>query len=216
MRKNVFISNVFTETGIALAKAFRASSYYIYGVDKKEDYEGLCDRALRFNLDLFVSDASYRVRFTQIFDEIMPKLDVLVFCSGDYQNARLKDIQIDYWQSRLNTEVTAPMILTKLFYSRLEIAGGSILFLSVAADSENVDIDLAYSTSISAVKGLMEAISLDLKGKISVNGITTPPRVIGNGLINEECLVEVAELAVHLTSKNKKAGNSTTTIMNGS
>ena len=215
MKKNVFISNVFTESGIATAKAFRASGYYVYGADKKEDYEGLCDRSLRFDLNLFVTDAGYRIKFTQIFDEIMLNLNTLVFCQNPTSVAPLKEIQLEYWNASINEEVTGPMLLAKLFQMRLEKSQGSIVFILESQASKVKEIDIAYITSSSALIGLMRAMSLDMAGKVKVNAITTASEFKPEDKFKEPYMKEVAQMAVHLSDQNKVAINGTAIAMEG-
>lgn len=118
MKKNALIVHVFSPEGIVIAKKLKEKGYYVYGLDPKEDYEGTCDRSLRFDIKMFASDAEYRIRFTQILDEITPRLDALVICQPSFVESG-PEIRLDRWLDALDREVTGPMLIYKLFEARL-------------------------------------------------------------------------------------------------
>ncbi len=171
MKKNVFITGAMGLRGTALAKEFRNSGYYVYGGDIKEDYEGICDRAIRFDINQFVSDADYRIRFTQIFDELIPRLDVLINNADVKKLGGLDEIQLDDWAETLNVNLTGPLMLSKLFLRKLILANGMIL--NVGSVYQNIIAPgyVAYSTSMNAMQGLTKALSIDLNGKVRVTSI---------------------------------------------
>lgn len=171
MKKNILLLGVFNPLGQVLAKTFKAKGYYIYGLDKKEDYEGLCDRTIRFDTNQFVLDANYRIRFTQIFEEVIPRLDVLIINNDVEIRGRLNDIQLDNWHESMNGNVAGPMLLCKLFYRRLVKSKGSILFVDKSIDSIADSTSFAYKTARFARKGLSDSLAIELKGKIKVDQI---------------------------------------------
>jgi NAD(P)-dependent dehydrogenase (short-subunit alcohol dehydrogenase family) len=170
--KNVFITGVLGGIGSALARAFRADGFYVYGVDMREDFNGHCDRFLRFDLNLFVKDAAYRIKFTQIFDEIMPHLDVLINNAAVQKLDSLENIKLDDWQETLNVNLTGPMLLSKVFLARLEACNGSIINIASIHQQLTKPGFVSYATSKSALVGLTKAMAVDLAGRVRVNSIS--------------------------------------------
>ena len=172
MKKSVFITGVLGGVGSAMAKEFRENGYYVYGVDIKEDYEGVCDRAIRFDINEFVKDASYRIRFTQIFEELVPRLDVLINNAAVQRLGHLGEITLEDWQETLNVNLSGPMLLSKLFLSRLEESNGSIINIGSIHQQLTKPGFISYATSKSALVGLTKAMAVDLEGKVRVNAIS--------------------------------------------
>ncbi|HHM21823.1 MAG TPA: SDR family oxidoreductase [Bacteroidetes bacterium] len=206
MKKNAFIAGVFTVAGQVMAEALRQSGHYIYGTDRKEDYSGLCDRAFRFDLARFATDADYRIRFTDIFDEVIPRLDVLVLCPRFYHPGHLYDIQLEHWYESLNGQLTGPMLLCKLFQARLECSRGSVLFVAPHQELLGEANLLAYSSSMFGFYGLARALAADWKEKIAVYGLST---VTANEMpedpAEKKYWKEIGDLAVFLLEEKPLA-----------
>jgi NAD(P)-dependent dehydrogenase (short-subunit alcohol dehydrogenase family) len=170
--KSVFITGVLGGIGSALARGFRENGYYVYGVDMREDFNGHCDRFLRFDLNQFVKDAAYRIKFTQIFDEIMPHLDVLINNAAVQKLDALENIKLDDWQETLNVNLTGPMLLSKIFLARLEKNNGCIINIASIHQQLTKPGFVSYATSKSALVGLTKAMAVDLAGRVRVNSIS--------------------------------------------
>ncbi len=219
--KCVFITGVLGGIGSALARSFRSSGYYVYGVDMREDFMGHCDRFLRFDIHEYVKDAGYRIKFSQIFEELIPKLDVLINNAAVQRLARLESVRLDDWQETLNVNLTGPMLLSKLFLPKLEQSRGSIINIGSIHQQLTKPGFVAYATSKSALVGLTKAMAVDLEGKVRVNAIS--PAAIETDMLragfdnNEEAIDElrkihpvqrigypddVAKLALFLASEN--------------
>lgn len=172
MQKNVFITGVLGGIGAALGKAFRENGYYVFGVDLREDFNENCDRFLRFDINQFVRDAVYRIRFTQIFDEIMPQLDVLINNAAVQKLDNLENIKLEDWQETLNVNLTGPMLLSKIFLQRLEASNGCIINIASIHQQLTKPGFVSYATSKSALVGLTKAMAVDLAGRVRVNSIS--------------------------------------------
>lgn len=170
--KSVFITGVLGGIGSALARGFRENGYYVYGVDMREDFNGHCDRFLRFDLNQFVKDAAYRIKFTQVFDEIMPHLDVLINNAAVQKLDALENIKLDDWQETLNVNLTGPMLLSKIFLARLEKSNGCIINIASIHQQLTKPGFVSYATSKSALVGLTKAMAVDLAGRVRVNSIS--------------------------------------------
>ncbi len=172
IKKNVFITGVLGGIGSALAQAFRANNYYVYGVDMREDFNSHCDRFIRFDLNEYVKDAAYRIRFTQIFDELIPKLDVLINNAAVQRLDKLENIKLEEWLETLNVNLTGPMLLSKLFLAKLEAGRGCIINIGSIHQQLTKPAFISYATSKSALVGLTKAMAVDLEGRVRVNAIS--------------------------------------------
>lgn len=221
MSKNVFITGVLGGIGAALARGFKASGYYVYGVDMREDFGAHCDRFIRFDLNQYVKDAAYRIRFTQIFDDLIPKLDVLINNAAVQRLDRLEGIKLDDWQETLNVNLTGPMLLSKFFLSRLEASRGCIINIASIHQQLTKPSFVSYATSKSALVGLTKAMAVDLEGRVRVNAISPAAietDMLRAGFNNDESALDelrklhpvqrigypddVAKLAVFIASEN--------------
>jgi NAD(P)-dependent dehydrogenase (short-subunit alcohol dehydrogenase family) len=221
MQKNVLITGVLGGIGSALARAFREEGYYVYGVDRNEDHIQSCNRFFHFDIHKFVKDVDYRLRFTGIFDEVIPKLDVLINNAAVQILGSLHEIKLEDWQETLNVNLTGPLMMSKLFLSRLEKANGSIINIGSIHQQLTKPKFISYATSKGALVALTKAMAVDLEGKIRVNAISpaaieTP--MLRAGFDNNEAAIDelrklhpvqrigypadVAKLALFLASEN--------------
>jgi len=172
MQKNVLITAALSKIGIVLSRAFRQEGYYVFGLDLEEDYHNYCNRFFRFDLNRFVKDASYRIKFTAIFDEVIPKVNVLINNSTFSPFAELENIKLEDWQKALNVNLTGPMLLSKLFLDRLEDGGGCIINIASHQQGINQAGMATRNCSNNALIGLTQAMSTDLKEFVRVNAIS--------------------------------------------
>ncbi len=169
MKKNIFLNGFMSPIGKALAAKFKSNGYYVYGGDISEDYEGVCDRSLRFDINQFVTDAAYRIRFSQIFEELMPSVDVLINTGTDIKLSTLERIDLGNWQEALNVSLTGPLLLCKLLLQKLESKSGSIINISRIGDShQGIGGNILYS----ALNGFATGVNYELQGKVGVYTIS--------------------------------------------
>lgn len=170
--KNVLITGVLGGIGSAMAKAFRANDYYVYGFDRLERADTYCHRFIRFDIQQFVTNVDYRIKFTQIFEEVIPQLDVLINNAAVQKLDRLANIKLEDWQESLDVNLTGPMLLSKLFIERLERKQGGIINIGSIHQQLTKPGFVAYATSKSALVGLTRALAVDLEGRVRVNAIS--------------------------------------------
>ena len=221
VQKNVLITGVLGGIGSALAKAFREEGYYVYGVDRNEDHIQSCNRFFHFDIHKFVKDVEYRVRFTSIFDQVIPKLDVLINNAAVQILGSLHEIKLEDWQETLNVNLTGPLIMSKLFLHRLEKANGSIINIGSIHQQLTKPRFISYATSKGALVALTKAMAVDLEGKVRVNAISPAAietAMLRAGFDNDESAIDelrklhpvqrigypadVAKLALFLASEN--------------
>ncbi|RMG87981.1 MAG: SDR family oxidoreductase [Bacteroidetes bacterium] len=174
MQKNVLITGVLGGIGSALATGFHEAGYYVYGLDVREDiqYRAHIDRFIQFDIFEFVRDAEYRIRYSNLFEEVIPKLDVLINNAAVQKLGHLENIKLEDWQETLAVNLTGPMLLSKLFLSRLEKSRGCIINIASIHQQLTKPAFVSYATSKSALVGLTKAMAVDLGHRIRVNSIS--------------------------------------------
>jgi len=223
MMKSILVTGVRGGIGTAIAKAFREQNYYVYGMDKEaEGYGTPVDRFIHFDLNQYVRDVEYRIRASEQLINLIPSLDVLVNNAAVQRLDHLENIKLDDWQETLNVNLTGPMLLCKLFLSRLEANKGCIINIASIHHQLTKRGFLTYATSKNALVGLTRAMAVDLEGRVRVNAISpaaidTP--MLRAGFENAEDALEelkkvhpvkkigvpeeVARLAIFLASENQ-------------
>jgi NAD(P)-dependent dehydrogenase (short-subunit alcohol dehydrogenase family) len=172
MQKQVLITGVSGGIGKVLSSMFREQNYYVYGLDLQEDYQVHCDRFIQFDIDRYVREADYRVRFSSLFAELIPRLDVLINNAAVQKLDKLEHVKLDEWQETLNVNLTGPMLLSKLFLKRLEESQGAIINIASIHHEQTKPRFVSYATSKSALVGLTRALAVDLGGRVRVNCIS--------------------------------------------
>lgn len=196
MSKFALVTGVLGGIGSEIAKSLRENGYYVYGLDVRDDFDYKCDRFIRFNIDEFVSDSSYRIKFTEIFNQLVPKLDLLVNNAAVQRLGALEDLKIDDWNETLNVNLTGPLLLSKLFLKRLQESNGSIINIGSIHERLTKKAFIAYATSKSALIGLTKALAVDLEGKVRVNAVSPAAietEMLRDGFENDENKIKALE-----------------------
>lgn len=196
MSKFALVTGVLGGIGSEIAKSLKENGYYVYGLDLRDDFDYKCDRFIRFNIDEFVSDSSYRIKFTEIFNQLIPKLDLLVNNAAVQRLGALEDLKIDDWNETLNVNLTGPLLLSKLFLKRLQESNGSIINIGSIHERLTKKAFIAYATSKSALIGLTKALAVDLEGKVRVNAVSPAAietDMLRDGFKNDENKIKALE-----------------------
>lgn len=221
--KQVLITGISGGIGSALAKTFREAGYYVFGIDLAEKYSGYCDRFFQLDLNKFCTNARYRIEQTGLLDQYVTSLDVLINNAAVQRLDKFENLKLDDWQETLNVNLTAPMILSKIFLSRLKKNKGSIINIASIHQDQTKKEFVSYSTSKSALIGFTKSLAVDLNGVVRVNAISPAAiktQMLLDGFGGDEKVLkklnqvhptqrigtpeEVAEVAIFLSSN--KAG----------
>lgn len=221
MKKTVLITGVLGGIGSAMSRKFKEAGFYVYGVDRKKALEEPCDRFIQFDINEYIKDVEYRIRFTDIFDQIIPNLDVLINNAAVQILDKTDDIKLEDWQETLNVNLTGPMLMSKLFLKRLEKSHGAIINIGSIHHNLTKPKFVSYATSKSALVGLTKAMAVDLEGRVRVNAISPAAietDMLRAGFNNDENALDelreihpvkrigypadVAKLAIFLASEN--------------
>jgi NAD(P)-dependent dehydrogenase (short-subunit alcohol dehydrogenase family) len=183
MNKQVLITGISGGIGNALALAFRKAGYYVYGIDRVEQYGVPCDRFIEMDIHRFVQDTAYRIEAGSRLEELIPRLTVLVNNAAVQKLSSLNEIRLEDWQETMNVNLTAPLLLSRLFLPHLEAARGSILNIGSVHQQLTKPGFVAYATSKSGLAGLTRALAVDLQGRVRVNAIS--PAAIDTPMLQE-------------------------------
>lgn len=172
MAKYALVTGVLGGIGSVISRKLKESGYYVYGLDVRDDFDYKCDRFILFDINQFVVDSSYRIRFTEIFNNLIPNLDLLVNNAAVQRLDSLDNLKIDEWSETLNVNLTGPLLLSKLFLKRLEESKGSIINIGSIHERLTKKRFISYATSKSALIGLTRAMAVDLEGRVRVNAVS--------------------------------------------
>ena len=109
MTKYALVTGVLGGIGSVISRKLKESGYYVYGLDVRDDFDYKCDRFILFDINQFVADSSYRIRFTEIFNNLIPNLDLLVNNAAVQRLDSLDNLKIDEWSETLNVNLTGPL-----------------------------------------------------------------------------------------------------------
>ena len=221
MQKNVLITGVLGGIGSALAKAFMNQNYYVYGLDRKNDHGQTCNRFIKFDIHEFVRNVEYRIKFSQIFEDVIPRLDVLINNAAVQILGGMDEIKLGAWQETMTVNLTGPLVMSKLFLDRLSKSHGSIINIGSIHQQLTKPKFISYATSKGALIALTKAMAVDLEGRVRVNAISPAAietEMLRAGFDNDENALDelkkihpvqrigypadVAKLALFLASEN--------------
>ncbi|SKB70533.1 NAD(P)-dependent dehydrogenase, short-chain alcohol dehydrogenase family [Parapedobacter luteus] len=183
MKKKVLITGVLGGIGSGLAKTFKEADYFVIGLDIKTTPSDYCDLFISFDLHRFCSDANYRDKMCNKFDNEIQTLDVLINNAAMQILSSVEEIRLDDWNHTLNVNLTGPLLLSQFFLKQLEQVHGCIINIASIHQQLTKKRFVAYATSKSALVGLTKSMSVDLQGKVRVNAIS--PAAIDTPMLHE-------------------------------
>ncbi len=170
--KKALITGVLGGIGSALAMAFRAEGYYVYGLDVREDFKFDCNSFVQFNLDDFCKNEDYRKEWSAFFKKEITSLDVLINNAAVQKLDKLDDLKLKDWEETINVNLTGPLLLSQLFVKQLDATNGTIINIGSIHYQLTKPRFISYATSKSALIGLTKALAVDLEGRVRVNAIS--------------------------------------------
>ena len=183
MGKVALITGAAGGIGAALTQAFKDVGYRVVATDVAvkngpDDGEAMAIALTNgdfvpVDLDRLSADAEYRRDSLAALRRAVGEddLSVLVNNAAVQHLGGLDAVTVDTWQSTLNVNLTAPLLLSQAFVSNLEAAAGSIVNISSIHRRLTKRGFVAYATSKAALAGLTRALAVDLGGRVRVNAI---------------------------------------------
>lgn len=219
MKPTVIITGATGGIGKALCKSFKKAGYYVIGTDVINDFT-YCDACYLLDLSLFVKSETERKNFIAFIESQLKdnRLDALVNNAATQITGRISNIELTDFEKSMMVNVTAPFLLIQKLVYQLERSNGSVINIgSIHAQTTKANF-LSYATSKTALKGLTQAVALDLGGRVRVNIIqpaATATEMLLAGFQDKKALnnlelchpigrianpMEIAEVAVFLAS----------------
>ena len=183
MKSSVIITGSTGGIGKALVDEFKKTGYHTIGIDryhsKYADINIVCD------LSELVNNKEVELRLYAQINEALHgnALSLLINNAAvqildDVEHAELTD-----FKKTMDVNLTAPFLLSKLFFQQLKESKGSIINIGSIHAKQTKSKFIAYATSKAALKGLTQAMAIDFGQYVRVN-------IIQPAAISTEMLVD--------------------------
>lgn len=161
--------------GSAIAQHFSASGYCVLGIDRQQEGAGVVNHYFQLDLaDLVDSKSLQEQLVSKVAALIQQESLVLKAIINNAALQILGSVSVLVIADFLLTQkvnVAAPLLLTQLFVKELELKNGSVINIgSIHAELTKPEF-VSYATSKAALRGLTQAMAVDLQGKVRVNCI---------------------------------------------
>ena len=164
--KNIIITGASKGIGRVIAKSLR-KKYHIINIDIVENkIDGV---------DFYKCDLSDKGQLLKTIEKIKTNIDslyALVNNAAMFSKKILEKQTFEEWENIINTNLTAPYILSKEFASFLKESQGHIINISSTRALMSEEGTEAYSASKGGISSLTHALAMSLSPEIKVNSIT--------------------------------------------
>ena len=164
--KNIIITGASNGIGKAIAKSLR-KKYHIINIDIVENKVD--------GVDFYKCDLSDKGQLLKTINKIksnIASLYALVNNAAIFSHKILEKQTFEEWENIINTNLTAPYILSKEFSSFLKTSKGHIINISSTRALMSEVGTEAYSASKGGISSLTHALSMSLSPEVKVNSIT--------------------------------------------
>lgn len=183
MISSVIITGHTGGIGKALVDEFRKAGCFIIGVDRIQseyaDVNIVCDLAE------FVNDRQIESTIHAQISEVLRGKELKLLINNaavqildDIDHAELAD-----FKRTLDVNLTAPFLLSKLFFPQLKESKGSIINMGSIHSKQSKPKFISYATSKAGLKGLTQAMAIDFGKHVRVN-------IIQPAAISTEMLID--------------------------
>lgn len=158
--------------GSAICSLFKSKGYFVVGIDSFDDKNSL-DAFLKNDISKLVTDSELRDKFILKLESILinTKLKSLINNAAVQILSSLDTLNVDDFRNTLDTNVTAPLVLSKACYKELKANNGSIVNVGSIHSKLTKPGFISYATSKTALLGLTQAMAVDIGQYIRVNAI---------------------------------------------
>lgn len=174
MNKYVIVTGCKGGIGTVICATFRSNGWKVIGLDiSQSSIDVELDHFVQVDLALLITDISYQKTIISSIQEISKgSLSALINNAAVQRLNHLEDLSLDDWNESLNVNLSAPLLLSKVFLSELKNNQGSIVNIASIHERLTKPKFIAYATSKSALVGLTQAMAVDLGDKVRVNCIS--------------------------------------------
>ena len=164
--KNIIITGASKGIGKAIAKSLR-KKYHIINIDIVENKMD--------GVDFYKCDLSDKGQILKTINKIKSNIDslyALINNAAIFSHKILEKQTFEEWENIINTNLTAPYILSKEFVIFLKESQGHIINISSTRALMSEVGTEAYSASKGGISSLTHALSISLSPEVKVNSIT--------------------------------------------
>ena len=164
--KNIIITGASNGIGRTIAKNLR-KKYHVINIDIVENKMD--------GVDFYKCDLSDKGQLLKTIEKIKINIDslyALVNNAAMFSKKILEKQTFEAWENIINTNLTAPYILSKEFASFLKESQGHIINISSTRALMSEEGTEAYSASKGGISSLTHALAMSLSPEIKVNSIT--------------------------------------------
>ena len=182
-KRNVFITGGAKRIGAVIAETLvknNANVIIHYNKSKKEAIK-LCERLNKFETVAYPikADLQKDIEIKKAFKQSIGKLgyiDCLINNASTFEYDNIKNISMKSWNKHISANLSAPMILSKLFYKNLSSnRKGDIINIIDQRVLNLTPHFLSYTISKSGLWTLTKTLALELAPRIKVNAIGPGP-----------------------------------------
>lgn len=158
--------------GTAVCLLLRSQGYRVIGVDRSPDSNDL-HTFIQFDLRDIVVNEVKRSEFSSALEIAVGRsaLRALINNAAIQILDGLEDLDVEDFRKTVDINVVAPLILSKMAYEHLRAAAGSIVNVGSIHAQLTKPGYVSYATSKSALKGLTQALAVDIGSTVRVNAI---------------------------------------------
>lgn len=170
--KSVLVTGSNGGIGSAICKALKQKGYLVIGTDRQKDNNNL-DGFVQFDIRDLVLSETKREEFYKLVNTHIKSssLFALINNAAVQLLAGLEELYIEDFKETIDTNLTAPLCLSKMFYSELKNNKGSIVNIGSIHSKLTKPSFISYATSKSALLGLTQSLAVDCGEYIRVNAI---------------------------------------------
>ncbi|MBV7260588.1 SDR family oxidoreductase [Photobacterium sp. WH24] len=158
--------------GTAICNMLKNSGYYVVGIDRKADINGL-DGFIELDIRDIVVNASGRDIFISNLENELNgyQLKALINNAAVQILSSFEELKVEDFIETIDTNLNAPLILGKLLFPKLKASKGSIVNIGSIHSKLTKPGFVSYATSKTALLGLTQALAVDSGHVIRVNAI---------------------------------------------
>ena len=164
--KNIIITGASNGIGRTIAKNLR-KKYHVINIDIVENKMD--------GVDFYKCDLSDKGQLLKTIEKIKSNIDslyALINNAAMFSKKILEKQTFEEWENIINTNLTAPYILSKEFANFLKESQGHIINISSTRALMSEEGTEAYSASKGGISSLTHALAMSLSPEIKVNSIT--------------------------------------------
>lgn len=170
--KTVVVTGSNGGIGTAICRYLMCEGYYVIGIDREDDLNGLHD-FISFDISvLAVNHEQYERLYERLVKKIGDKKLVSLINNAAIQIlGSIDTTSIEDFKITLDTNVVAPFALSKMLLSHLESNKGTILNIGSIHSKLTKPEFISYATSKTALLGLTQSLAVDCGNRVRVNVI---------------------------------------------